>query len=72
MSDLEQLEVFDNEMEARMCASILEEEGIHALVKPLGMGYGGIGSNSFVPHGVYVLTEHIQNARAIIQTSEEA
>lgn len=66
------LKVYPNEMEAQLWAGILEEEGIRALVKPQGIGYGGWGQTVFIPHAVYVLTEDIENARAIIQTSDEA
>ena len=65
------VKVFPNEMEARLWAGVLEDEGIRSMIKPHGVGYGGWGQSAFLPHGVYVLTENIENARAIIQNGEE-
>lgn len=66
----ERLEVFPNEMLAHMWADILSQEGIGAFVRPELGGYGPLGHNSFIPHSIFVLSEHIVRAREIIQESE--
>jgi hypothetical protein len=63
----ERLEVYPNEMLARLWADILEQEGIGSFVKPELGGYGPFGHNSFIPHSIFVLSENIVRARAIIQ-----
>ena len=66
----ERLEVYPNEMLARMWADILAQEGIGAFVRPALGGYGPLGHTSFIPHSIFVLSEHIVRAREIIQESE--
>ena len=70
MSSESLVEVFPNEMLARLWADILSGEGIPSLMKPQFGGYGGWGHDSFIPHGLYVLGEHIERARDIIRDSD--
>ena len=72
MSDESLVDVFPNEMLARLWADILEQEGMQSLVKPQYAGYGAWGHDSFIPHGLYVLSEHTERARGIIKDSEGA
>jgi hypothetical protein len=65
----ERLGVYPNEMLARLWADILEQEGIGSFVKPELGGYGPLGHNSFIPHSLFVLSEHIVRGRAIIVES---
>ena len=59
---------YSNEMEARLMADRLKEEGIASVVKAKGEGYG-ISSlmSSFIPHSVYVLEEHAERARSLLE-----
>ena len=59
---------FPNEIEARMLASLLGQEGILSVVKPRGYGYG-ISSlmSAFVSHSVYVSEENAERAERIAQ-----
>ena len=66
----ERLEVYPNEVLARMWADILAQEGIGAFVRSELGGYGPLGQTSFIPHSTCVLSEHIARAREIIQESE--
>jgi hypothetical protein len=70
MSSESLVEVFPNEMLARLWADILSNEGIPSFVKPHFAGYGGWGPDSFIPHGLYVPGEHIEGARDSIRDSE--
>jgi hypothetical protein len=65
------LAVYPNEMLARMWAEALEREGVRVLVKPQRAGYGGWGTDAFLPHALLVLEEYIEKARRIIQPSED-
>ena len=56
---------FSNEMEARLLADRLGEEDIPSMVKPKGAGYALGGSFPFVPHSVYVLESHVEQAKEI-------
>jgi hypothetical protein len=49
---------------------IFSNEGILSFVKPHLADYGGWGHDSFIPHGLYVLGEHIERARDSIRDSE--
>ena len=71
MSDLTRLKTYPNEMEAHLWAGVLEDQGVHAMVKPEMGGYGW-GHDSFMPHSVLVLTDDIEIARRIIQNDEES
>lgn len=57
---------FTNEMEARLVASRLLDNGIYSVVKPQGAGSALAGTPSFMPHSVYVLEQHIQLAKNIL------
>lgn len=70
MSSESLVEVFPNEMLARLWAGILQNEGVPSLVKPQFAGYGAWGHDSFIPHGLYVLGEHTERARGIIEDTE--
>jgi hypothetical protein len=70
MSDESLVEMFPNEMMARLWAEVLGNEGIPSLVKPQIGGYGLWGHDSFIHHGLYVLDEYIQRARDIIKDTE--
>lgn len=59
------LATFPNEFEARLIVQRLQNEGIPSFVKPLGGGYGGLGTNQFMPHRVYVAQEQLARAQAI-------
>ena len=59
------VDAFPNEMEARLLAERLLEEGIRSVVKPKGAGSALAGTPSFVPHSVYVLEEYVQRAKEI-------
>ena len=61
---------FSNEMEARLLAERLLEEGIRSVVKPKGAGAALAGSLTFVPHSVYVLEEHAPRANEIAEGSD--
>ena len=62
---------FANEMMAQYWAGTLEKEGIRSAVKPLLGGYGVFGHFSFVPHGLYVLQEDEERARALLGEAEQ-
>ena len=62
----ELLEVFPNELIAGFWVGVLEHEGIRSFVKPQLGGYGMWGHDSFIPHGLYVLSERLEEARAIL------
>ena len=64
------VQVFPNEMLARLWADILGNEGIASLIKPQFGGYGAWGHDSFISHGLYVLGKHTETALAIIKDSE--
>ena len=64
------LETFPNEMEARMTAQILEENGIPTVVQPLGGGYGAFGVDSFIHHRVYVNEEQLKDAHELVDSIE--
>jgi len=65
----ERLGVYPNEMLTRLWADILEQEGIGSFVKPEMGGCGPLRHNSFIPDSVFLLSEHIFRARAIIVAS---
>ena len=63
----ELLEIYPNEMLAQFWANVLEQEGIRSMIKPQRAGYGMWGRDSFIEHGLYVLSENIEQARVIIK-----
>ncbi len=61
---------YPNEMEARLLAGRLEEEGIRSVIKPRGAGYAlGYGAHSFTPHSLYVLERDLERARSVADTA---
>ena len=58
--------VFPNELIAGFWVGVLEQKGIPSLVKPQMGGYGMWGHDSFIPHGIYVLQERLDDARDIL------
>jgi hypothetical protein len=60
------LTVFPNELIAGFWVGVLEHEGIRSSVKPQMGGYGMWGHDSFIPHGLYVASEQLEEARAIL------
>ena len=56
---------YPNEMEARLLAERLREEGILSVVKARGPGSALSGTPSFISHSVYVLEHHVELAREI-------
>ena len=59
-----------NEPLARMWAEVLEDEGIRAMVKPLGPGMGAWASAATFEHELYVLRSHLARAQAIVRQIE--
>ena len=66
---LVRLEVYANEMLARLCADILRDEGIESSVNPERGGYGIWGHDSFIPHTLWVLDSDVERARTCLQES---
>ena len=60
------LRIYQNEPEARMAEDLLRDWGIRSVVRPEYMGYGQ-GQNLFVPHGLWVLRQHEEEARALLE-----
>ena len=44
----------------------LGREGIRTMVKTLGPGFGGLGTNVPLEHGLYVLAPDLERARRVI------
>ena len=57
-----------NEPLARLTQQVLEGEGIHVLLKPIGPGYGGWGNANNLMHDVYVLEGDEARAREVLET----
>ena len=62
---------YPNEMEAQMVVQLLQENGVGAYVKPLGFGYGGVGTIQFIPHRVLVYEHNLQRAQEILDGGEQ-
>ena len=60
------MELFPTEMLARLLAGILLEEGIPRLVKPRMDGYGMWGHDSFIPHGMCVMPDRVEEVNALL------
>lgn len=60
------LEIFPNEMMASFWADVLRDDGIPSLVKPQLGGYGIFGQAALMHHGLYVLEEHLAQAREVL------
>lgn len=57
---------YPNEMEARLLADRLQEEGIRSVIKPRGAGYAlGYGAHAFSPHSLYVMERDLERARSV-------
>ena len=63
---LVRLEVYPNEMVARLSAAFLEREGVASVVRPEQGGYGLMGRTQFIMHGLWVLSERVDEARALL------
>ena len=63
---LVRLEVYPNEMLARLSAEFLEREGVASVVRPEQGGYGLMGHTQFIMHGLWVLIERVDEARALL------
>ena len=61
-----ELTTYPNEIEAQMAAALLANNGIPAVVQPLGYGYGGVGLTQFIPHRLLVPHRHLRQAQAIL------
>ena len=70
-SDEVRVATFPNEMLARYWAGVLEQEGIHSVVKPLMGGYGVLGQTPFMHHGLYVLRENEERALALLDEAQD-
>ncbi len=60
------LTTYPNEMEAQLAAQLLAENGIAAIVQPLGFGYGGVGVTQFIHHRVLVPQHSLSRAEEIL------
>ncbi len=59
-----------NEPLARMWAEILADEGVRAMLKPLGPGMGAWASTATFEHELYVLQSQLSQAQAIVRQLE--
>lgn len=66
----ERLVVYDNEPLARLAEARLREAGLPCVVKSLGVGPGGWGVASSLPHAVYVDREDLERAREVLGLEE--
>ena len=65
------VDTYPNEIEARLLADILHDQGIRSVIKPMGAGSAlGVGGHTFTPHSVYVLEDDLERARAIAEGVE--
>lgn len=58
---------YPNEMEAQLAAQRLAQDGVGAVVQPLGFGYGGVGATQFIPHRVLVAERNVDRAKRILE-----
>ena len=65
------MQVFPNEMMASFWSGVLREEGIGTVMKPLMGGYGMWGHDSFIPHGLYTITELVDRARQLLAEGDD-
>ena len=61
-----ELTTYPNEIEAQMAAALLANNGIPAVIQPLGYGYGGVGLTQFIPHRILVPHRHLRQAQDIL------
>ncbi len=59
-----------NEPLARMWAEVLEDEGIRAMVKPLGPGMGAWASAATFEHELHVLRSQLARAQSVVRQLE--
>ena len=64
---LVRLGVWESEPLARLAAARLEEAGIVCMVQPLGVGPGGWGVATNLPHALYVSPLEEEAARIILE-----
>ena len=62
-----QLTVFDNEPLARLAQQRLQQEDVPCIVRSLGVGPGGWGVATYLPHGLYVGASDEMKAREILE-----
>ena len=62
-----QLTVYDNEPLARLAQQRLQQEGVPCIVRSLGVGPGGWGVATYLPHGLYVGASDEMKAREILE-----
>ncbi|MGH2558335.1 MAG: hypothetical protein ACRDJH_04655 [Thermomicrobiales bacterium] len=59
-----------NEMIAGMWVEALQQEGIRAMIRPLGPGFGGWASSYNLEHTISVLESRLAEARDVIAAIE--
>ncbi len=65
------VDTYPNEIEAKLLADLLKDQGIRSVVKPKGAGSAlGVGAITFMPHSVYVLEADLERARAVAEGVE--
>lgn len=62
-----QLTVYDNEPLARLAQQRLQQEDVPCIVRSLGVGPGGWGVATYLPHGLYVGEFDEMKAREILE-----
>ena len=62
-----QLTVYDNEPLARLAQQRLQQEDVPCVVRSLGVGPGGWGVATYLPHGLYVESSDEMKAREILE-----
>ena len=62
-----QLIVYDNEPLARLAQQRLQQEDVPCIVRSLGVGPGGWGVATYLPHGLYVEASDQMRAREILE-----
>ena len=60
------LTVFENEPLARLAAQRLQQEDIRCVVRSLGMGPGGLGVATYLPHALFVNSTDEMIAREVL------
>ena len=67
------VDTYPNEIEARMLADILHDEGIRSVIKLMGAGSAlGGGAHTFMPHSVFVLEDDLERAREVAEGARSA
>ncbi len=64
-----QLVVYDNEPLARLAQQRLQQEDIPCVVRSLGVGPGGWGVATYLPHGLYVEASDEAKSREVLELS---